>query len=80
MSTVLLYSSTDGNDFIAVTHIVTFDPAGMDTMCIDVTIINDTKHEDPENFMGTIVVPLIPGVELGTPGTAVLTILDDDGE
>ena len=80
LSTVLL-SSTDVNDFIAVNRTVTFDPAEPSMICIDVLIVDDLIHEDPrENFEGTIVVPLIPGVELGTRGTAVLVIMDNDGE
>ena len=73
--------SSDVNDFESVTADLTFNPAGPSELCYDVPIVDDTKHEEPEeDFEGTIEVPPIDGVELGTPGTAELVIIDNDGE
>ena len=80
-STAHLPSSADVNDFESVSRQITFDPTGPNVMCFSVPIVNDTKQENPEEvFDGAIEVPTTPGVERGTPGTAMLVILDDDGE
>ena len=72
---------TDGTDFMAVSRRLTFDPSGSDTLCIDIPIIDDTKQENPqETFEGVIEVPSTPGVELGTPATTTLIIIDNEGE
>ena len=60
---------------------MTFEPNGPSIQCINVTIIDDTVIESPvENFEGEIIDPGIPGVELGTPGVAILRIEDNEGE
>ena len=80
-STTHLPSSADVNDFKSVSHQITFDPTGPSVMCFNVTIVDDTKQENPEEvFEGTIMLPSIPGVGLGTLGTAILVIIDNDGE
>ena len=57
---------------------VTF-PAGTIRVPFNVPIINDTISEANETFTLTIDPSSLPtGSTVGTPGSAVVTIIDDD--
>ena len=54
-------------------------PAGMTSATFDVPINDDNIYEGNENFMLTIDDTSLPtGVTRGNPGSATVTIVDDD--
>ena len=54
-------------------------PAGVTRVPFNVTINNDMISEANENFMLTIDPDSLPtGGSVGIPGSAVVTIIDDD--
>ncbi len=69
-------SAYAGFDFSPVSGTLTFAP-GETSKTILVPINNDTISEDPETFRVTLNDPS-PGSIIGTPGSAIVTIIDDD--
>ena len=68
-------------DFTPGTFSVTFDPIGDSEMCVGIPVKDDNITEDVESFEGTIVITTpMPGLLVGSPEMATLTITDDDGE
>jgi hypothetical protein len=65
-----------GFDFSPVTGTLTFAP-GETSKTIAVPINNDNIAEGPETFRVTLSNPS-PGTIIGTPGSAIVTIIDDD--
>ncbi len=65
-----------GFDFSPVIGTLTFAP-GETSKKILVPINNDTISEDPETFRVTLSNPS-PGAIVGTPGSSIVTIIDDD--
>jgi glucose/arabinose dehydrogenase len=65
-----------GRDYTTVTGTVTFAP-GETSKTLSIPILNDALVETDEAFKLTI--DRAEGAELGTPRTATITILDDDG-
>lgn len=76
LNVVLLCAA--GSDYVAVRQSVTFAP-NRDRVCFNVTILNDQLSEGVENFVARITsVP--SGVDIGTPDTAVISIMDDESK
>jgi hypothetical protein len=69
-------TATAGLDYTAVSGRVTF-AAGETSKSFTIPIINDTLVEVPETVSISLSDPS-PGLELGTPNPATLTIVDDD--
>ena len=81
MFIVLIIVLTANLDFTPGTFPVTFDPTGNSEMCVEVPVVDDDINENSESFDGTIVITTpMPGLSVGSPGMATLTILDDDSE
>ena len=70
-------TATAGSDYTAVSGTLTFSP-GVTQQTITVPIINDSVVEPNENFTVTLSNPSA-GAALGTPATATVTIVDNDG-
>ena len=70
-----------GSDYVGESFSVTF-PAGVNVMSFNVSIINDNIAELAESFT---LAPEIPaasaamGVTKGSPDTATVNIMDDEG-
>ena len=63
---------------ILVPYIVTF-AAGETSVVFDIAISDDSIFEDNENFILVINSSSLPsGVNVGNPGQAIVTIVDDD--
>ena len=78
---VLIIVLTAYLDFTPGTFPVTFDPTGNSEMCVEVPVVDDDITEDSESIDGTIVITTpMPGLSIGSPEMATLTILDDDSE
>ena len=61
---------------------VTF-PANVNEASFNISIVNDVIAECMENFTLKLEVPseeAAKGVRLGSPDTAIVNIMDDDGE
>ena len=75
-----LYSAA-GLDYIDLhpeLQLVSFQP-NEDRVCFDVTILDDQLSEGRENFSARIIsVPT--GVDIGNPGTTIISITDNDSE
>ncbi|HXG10770.1 MAG TPA: Calx-beta domain-containing protein, partial [Gemmataceae bacterium] len=69
-------TATAGVDFTAVTTTVSFS-AGQTVATVTIPIINDNIDESDETVNLALSGPT-GGATLGTPNTAVLTIIDDD--
>src|SRR5262249_22464901 len=70
-------SATAGSDYTAVTQTVTFANGDTANKTVSIPIINDTLAEANETVNLTLSNPT-GGASLGTPSTAVLTIVDND--
>jgi hypothetical protein len=75
------YATSDGTatesvDYIGTSGTLTFDP-GVTSQSFSVTILQDTEAEGGETINLTLSDPV--NAHLGTPSTATLTIVDDDG-
>ena len=69
---------TGGEDYDSGPYTVTF-PAGTQRASFDVPITDDDVFEGDETFDVTIISNTLPdGVSAGTPGSATVTIVDDD--
>jgi len=65
-------------DYNSGPYPVTF-PAGVTSVTFDVPINDDSILEGNENFMLTIDLPTLPtDVTVGNPGSAIVTIVDND--
>ena len=69
-------SATSGDDFTPVTITVTI-PAGATSATVDVPVVDDAAQEGDGAFGVTLSAPG-PGVTLGSPASATVTIADDD--
>ena len=68
-------TATPGVDYAAIPTTVTI-PAGSATATIDVTAIDDSLIEDDETVVATIDAD--PAYQVGTPSSAIVTIINDD--
>jgi len=68
-------TATAGEDFTAVSNTLLFGP-GVTTRHFSVPLIADSDQEGDETFSVSLSDPL--GVPLGSPSSAVVTILDDE--
>ena len=78
----LCNTSTDGSDYEGGNFSVTF-PAGVNVASFNVTIINDAIAECAKLFTLDLEIPAAAaamGVIRGSPDTATVHIMDDDGE
>ncbi len=69
-------SAAAGSDFTATSGTLTWANGDAATKTVRITVFNDTLAESSENFqlrLGTAA-----GASLGSPATAVVTIVDDD--
>jgi len=67
-------------DYISGPYSVTFS-AGVTSITFDVPITDDDILEGSENFMLTIDQSSLPAnINRGDPGSATVTIVDDDGK
>ncbi|MFN9503734.1 MAG: Calx-beta domain-containing protein [Rubrivivax sp.] len=64
-----------GSDYTATSGVLSF-PAGVSVLTFMVPIINDTAVEGPETFNVSLNTPT--GGTIGTPASAVVTIVDND--
>ena len=74
-------SLTVGSDYMGESFSVTF-PAGVNAITFNVPIINDNIAELAESFTLDLVIPpasTAMGVEKGSPDTATVNIMDDEG-
>jgi hypothetical protein len=72
-------SATGGSDFTAVTNDPITFVDGDDVETRSISITNDTVAEEPETFTVTLSNPSPTGtLYLNSPGSAVVTITDDD--
>src|SRR5439155_196415 len=69
-------TATAGSDYTAKSGTLTF-AAGQTSKTFAIPIVNDTLHESDETVNLTLSNPT-GGATLGTPDTAVLTIIDND--
>ncbi len=65
-----------GDDYSTISRIVTFSP-GTTSVSVPVNLMEDDVQEESEDFTATISSP--NGATLGTPTTATVTIMEDDG-
>ena len=65
-----------GVDYVTTSGTLTFGPS-VSSLTFFVPIVNDSLGEGPERFQVTLSNPS-PGVVLGTPSTAPVTIQDDE--
>ena len=73
---------TDGSDYTGGPFEVTF-PAGVNVVSFNVTILDDTTAECAKMFNLDLYIPEAAagmGVIRGSPDTATVHIMDDDGE
>jgi ribosomal protein L35AE/L33A len=66
-----------GDDYIGVFNTLSWDDQDDEDKSCTVLIINDADAEGDETFYMTLVNPT-GGAEIGVPGTATVTIIDDD--
>ena len=67
-------------DYNSGPYLVPF-PAGVTSVTFDVPITDDSILEGNENFMLTIDQSSLPtGVNRGDPGSATVTVVDNDGK
>jgi hypothetical protein len=69
-------TATEGVDYIGTSGTLTFDP-GVTSQSFSVTILQDTLAEGDKTINLTLSDRV--NAHLGTPSTATLTIVDDDG-
>jgi trimeric autotransporter adhesin len=70
-------TALEGKDYTRVFTTVTFAAGDTAPKTVILPILNDTVGEDPETFRVSLG-PLMGGAVLGAPGTAVITINDND--
>lgn len=70
-------TATDGVDFVGGSTFAVFEPTGPDTVYAYVELKSDGIPEDPETIQMDIT-PSPGWFDIGQPGTATLTIIDDD--
>ena len=78
----LTTTHTDGSDYTGGPYEVTF-PAGVNVVSFNVSILDDTIAECAKLFNLDLDIPQTAagmGVIKGTPDTATVHIMDDDGE
>ena len=78
----LPHAPTDGSDFVGGRFPVTF-PAGVNVVSFNVSILDDTIAECAKLFNLDLDIPEAAagmGVIRGSPDTATVHIMDDDGE
>ena len=78
---LIFNSLTVDSDYSGVSFYVTF-PAGVNVKSFNVSIINDDIAECPELFTLALEIPpasVAMGVIAGSPDTATVNIMDDDG-
>jgi hypothetical protein len=68
-------TATGGSDYVSVSDTLTFT-VGETSKTFDITILDDAAQESSETV--TMILSNPSGAVLGTPSTAVLTILDND--
>ena len=76
-----LNSLTGGSDYVGRSFSVTF-PAGVNVMSFNLPIIDDNIPELAESFTLTLEIPpasAAMGVIKGSPDTATVNIMDDEG-
>jgi len=67
-------------DYNSGPYSITFS-AGVTSVTFDISINDDSILEDNENFMLTIDQSSLPtNVNRGNPGSATVTIVDNDGK
>ena len=71
-------TATAGSDYTSINQAVTFHHGGALSQDVSVPITNDTEAEDDETFMVKLQGLTGPAVS-GAPGSATVTIVDDDG-
>jgi hypothetical protein len=69
--------ATPGSDYTAVTETLNWGDQDDDDKVCSVTILDDTEDEDDETFDLTLENET-GGATIGDPGSAVVTIIDDD--
>ena len=69
-------TATSGSDFTATSGVLTFKP-GDHSKLIPVSIISDSIYEPDQSFTITLSNPSSNAI-IGSPGTATVTIKDDD--
>ncbi len=69
-------TATSGSDFTATSGTLTFKPGNLSKL-INISIINDSIYEPDQNFTITLSNPS-SNVIIGSPGSATITIKDDD--
>ena len=79
---LLLLLSTDNNDFTVPSPFVITIPAGAipsGDVCADILATDDAQAEGDHSFSISISQPSVPYVTVGTPGSAIVTITDNEG-
>jgi len=74
-----LFSYIDGVDYTATNETIVFPP-GETCVSVNVDITDDNVHEENETFIGSLKTSdsTPDHVSIGTPSTAIGTIIDDD--
>ena len=78
----IFHTKSGGSDYEGASFTVTF-PAGVNVISFNVTIINGIIAECAELFTLDLEIPEASadmGVQKGSPDTATVNIMDDDGE
>ena len=70
-------TATSGNDYTAVSQVLTFGDGDTTPKTVDIPIINDTNPETAETFTVSLSAPT-GGATIGSPATMLVTIADDD--
>jgi hypothetical protein len=70
-------TATAGSDYTAAGDTLTFGDGVSDPQNITITVVDDTDYEGNETFSVNLSNPT-GGATLGTPSSAVVTIIDDD--
>lgn len=68
-------SATSGDDYEAVTNVVTFGD-GETVKSVEVFILDDTQKEFDEQF--TVQISNVTGAEMGVDTSTIITIIDND--
>ena len=68
-----------GSDYQQLQQVsVTFEP-NKDKACFNVSILDDSLSEGPENFFATIFSASTV-VDVGSPDTTIISIMDDESK
>ena len=77
-NSIIINSTGEGEDYDSGPYRVKFNP-GMTEVALDVSIVDDNVLEGNENFNLTVNISSLPSrVNVGDPGQATVTIVDDD--